>query len=146
MSEQNFGNSPRRQEGAIDVAALTAGVLKRDRRRVWFLGIFCIVAWMAVVMLSWATLLPMLAKVAEHEQTLSRQATLTPAEQRVESLMVLQALKTGTVLTFLGSVGSMFVASLCTVLLILFSRGATLRQVNARLAEISSQIRAMGKV
>lgn len=145
MSEERFGNLPRENERPIDVPALTARVLRRDRRRIWLLGIACIIAWMAVVMLPWATLLPMLAKVAQHQASLSGQAALTPGEQKMESLLVLQTLKAGTVLTFLDSVGSMFVASLCTVLLVLASRRATLRQVNARLAEISLQIRALGK-
>jgi hypothetical protein len=39
----------------------------------------------------------------------------------------------------------MFLAAICTVSLIVLSRRATLRQVNARLGEISAQIRAMGK-
>jgi hypothetical protein len=145
MSEQEFSKRLQRGEDPIDVAALTARVLRRDRRRVWLLGIACIIAWMAVVMLPWATLLPMLAKVAEYQANLSAVPALPPAEQKVQSLLVLQAVKLGTVLTFLGSVGSMFVASLCTVLLILASRRATLRQVNARLAEISSQVRALAK-
>lgn len=145
MSKQESSKGPLRGEEGIDAAALAAVALRRDRQRVWLLGVACIVAWMAVVMLPWATLLPMLAKVAEHQARLSGQTSLTPAEQKVESLLILQALKAGTVLTFLGSVGSMFVASLCTVLLIVVSRRATLRQVNARLAEISSQVRALAR-
>lgn len=137
MREQEFSNP-------IDVEALTARTLRRDRQRVWLLGIVCVVAWMSVVMVPWATLLPMLAKVAQHQANLTGQA-LTPAQQKVESLLVLQTLKAGTVLTFLDSVGSMFVASVCTVLLILTSRRSTLRQVNARLAEISLQIKALAK-
>lgn len=145
MSEQEFNQQPQRGEDPIDVASLTARVLRRDRRRVWLLGIACIIAWMAVVMLPWATLLPMLAKVAEHQANLGAVPALPPAEQKVQSLLVLQALKAGTILTFVDSVASMFVASLCTVLLILVSRHATLRQVNARLAEISLQIKALAK-
>jgi hypothetical protein len=42
--------------------------------------------------------------------------------------------------TFFGSIASMFVAAVCTVLLIILSRRATMRQVNLRLAEISAQL------
>lgn len=145
MSEQEFNKATPRAPEPMDFDSLTTRVLRRDRRHVWLLGIVCVVAWMAVVMLPWATLLPMLAKVAEHEASLSGASALTPAEQKVQSLLVLQALKAGTIATFLSSLGSMLVASLCTVLLILASRRATLRQVNARLAEISSQVRALAK-
>lgn len=39
---------------------------------------------------------------------------------------------------------SLLVAALCTVLLVLLSRRATLRQINANLAAISEQLRAAG--
>ena len=141
MSEEEFGKALTRGDDPIDVAALTARVLRRDKRRVWLLGIACIVAWMAVVMVPWATLLPMLAKVA----TLNRVVVPTPAEQQRHAVLVAEVLKKGIVVTFVDNVIAMFVAALCTVLLIIASRRATLRQVNARLAEISASIRALGK-
>jgi len=62
MNESDLGKSLLRGEEPIDLQALTARVLRRDRRSMWFLGIACIIAWMLVVMLPWATILPMMAK------------------------------------------------------------------------------------
>jgi len=42
----------------------------------------------------------------------------------------------------IGSLASMFVAAVCTVSLILLSRRATLRQVNARLADLSAELKS----
>ena len=142
MSEHDeFARSLLRGEDPVDVRALTERVLRRDRRRIWFLGVACVVAWMAVVMLPWGTVLPMLAKVVEYQVSLSNGAT----PNREQSLAVMHVVKAATIATFALSVGSMFVAAISTVLLIVLSRRATLRQVNARLAEISAQIRAGGE-
>ena len=43
----------------------------------------------------------------------------------------------------LACVVSLLLAAVCTLLLVLFSRRATLRQINARLAEISEQLRQL---
>lgn len=141
MSEEEFGKALTRGDDPIDVAALTARVLRRDRWRVWLLGVLCILAWMAVVMVPWATLLPMLAKVA----TLNREVGPTPAEQQRHVILVAEVLKKGIVVTIVDNLIAMFVAALCTVLLVFASRRATLRQLNARLAEISAQLRALRK-
>ena len=144
MSEKDLGDAFLRGEGPIDVTDLTRRVLRRDRRRMWFLGIACVVAWMLVVMLPWATILPMLAKVVQHQAEMDNGAASTTAEQRQQSIDVLQVVKQGTIATFIGSIGSMFVAAICTVSLIILSRRATLRQVNARLGEISDQLGKLG--
>jgi hypothetical protein len=94
-----------------------------------------------VVMLPWSTILPMLAKIGEHQLEISRAAPLATREQQEQTLEMARAMKTGIVATFFSSVASMFVAAVCTVLLIIVSRRATLRQVNARLREISLQIK-----
>jgi hypothetical protein len=144
MSENELGKALLRGEDPIDLQALTQAVLRRDRRRMWFLGIGCFLAWMSVVMVPWATILPMIAKIAEHQTELNRGTVPTTAEQREEqSMLVLEAVKVGTKATFLSSILSMCVAALCTVSLIILSRRATLRQVNVRLAEISAQLKAL---
>ncbi|MDB5357874.1 MAG: hypothetical protein JWN24_4327 [Phycisphaerales bacterium] len=145
MSEKDPGKASPRGEDPSDLQALTERVLRRDRRRVWFLGVICVVAWMLVVMLPWATILPMLAKVVEHQAEIDRNAAPTTAVQKERSILVLQVVKKTTILTFIGSVASMFMAALCTVSLIVLSRRATLRQVNARLAEISSQLKLLAR-
>lgn len=134
MSENEFRRALLRGEEPIDVEAMTYRVLRRDRRRIWILGIVCVIAWMAVVMLPWATVLPMVAKVIEYQ---AHPAATQPAGSTIELLRIV---KTGTVATFFGSIAAMFIAAICTVLLIVLSRRATLRQVNARLAEISARL------
>jgi hypothetical protein len=138
MSENEFAKSLLRGEDPIDVPALTARVLRRDRRRIWVLGALCVLAWMAVVMIPWATTLPMLAKVVQYQVNLDRGGP----PNREQLLDVLRVVKVGTMAAFASSIGCMFVAAVCTVLLIVLSRRATLRQVNARLAEISAELKA----
>jgi hypothetical protein len=97
---------------------------------------------MLVVMLPWATIMPMLAKVVEHQTDVSN-GRIDAAAQSQQSIELMQIVKEGTMATFFGSIASMFVAALCTVLLIVASRRATLRQVNARLGEISAQLKTL---
>lgn len=141
MTERDFGRALLHGEHPIDVEQLTRRVLRRDRRRIWILGTFCVIAWMLVVMLPWSTVLPMMAKISE-QLAVTDQAVNEPmtAAQKLE---LAQVVKVGTMATFLGSLLSMLMASICTVGLNMLSRRATLRQVNARLAEISDQLRAM---
>jgi hypothetical protein len=149
MNEKELGKMLLAGNGPTDVAALTARVLARDRRRIWLLGVGCVIAWMAVVMLPWATVLPMMAKVVEHQKAVAASpAATTPAATGTvheHSIEVLQALKFGTIATFIGSIASMFVAAIFTVSMIVVSRRATLRQVNARLAEISAHLQELGR-
>jgi len=142
MSDKDLGRALLDGESSIDLQALTRQVLKRDRRRITFLGIACFIAWMLVVMLPWATIMPMLAKVVEHQTDVSN-GRIDAATQSQQSYQLMQIVKIGTMATFFGSIASMFVAALCTVLLIVASRRATLRQVNARLGEISAQLKAL---
>jgi hypothetical protein len=144
MSRNELSKALLRGEDPIDLAQLTEQVLRRDRRRIRWLGIVCVCAWMLVVALPWSTVLPMLGKAAEHQQKLAQGPALTPAEQQDQALKLAQASKIGIIATFIGSMSTMFVAAICTVSFIIVSRRATLRQVNARLAEISAQLKAMG--
>lgn len=141
MSENDLGKALLRGEENIDIQALTRKILRRDRRRIWITGFLCVIAWMLVVMLPWATILPMMAKVVERQTQFNEGTSLT-AEQRQASIEMLQAVKVGTIATFAGSVGSMFVASVLTVWFVSVSRRATLRQVNARLSDLSAQLKA----
>ena len=140
MNEKEMGRALLRRESDLDAKGIADAVMRRDRRRVWGMTFGCIAAWMLVVLLSWGTILPMVAKVAEHQRLLSS-STVTAAEQKEDVTDTLRALKRGTVATFLGSTVTTLIAALCTVRLITFSRTATLRQVNARLDEISSQVK-----
>ena len=148
MSDKDFGKALMRGEDPIDLHALTQSVLRRDRRRVWILSAICFVAWMMVVMLPWATVLPAMAKISDsigkmNGITLSEGAPTTQRQQ--DLLSIFQVLKEGTMATFAFSLSSMFIAALCTIILVIISRRATLRQVNARLAEISAQLKLLTK-
>lgn len=142
MSEKDLSKAFLRGEGPIDLDALTSYVLRRDRRRIWLLGIGCVIAWMLVVMLPWSTVLPMLAKIGQYHAQSAGAATTTP-QDREQSIKLLMIVKGGTLATFMGSIASMFLAAVCTVSLIVLSRRATLRQVNMRLQEISTQIKRL---
>jgi hypothetical protein len=143
MSEKELGQVLLQGQDPIDVHALTQGVLGRDRRRMWILGIACFIAWMLVVMLPWAMLLPAMAKFTRYQKELNGSGLTATAAQREQSNLALQAVRDGVIATFIGSVASMFVAALCTVSLIILSRRATLRQLNVRLAEISAQLKVL---
>ena len=143
MSEKVLGEALLSGEGPIDVGALTDRVLRRDRRRTAWVAAACVLAWMLVVMLPWATVMPLIARVAEYQASATREAgAAVTAQQREQSMLMLQAVRWGTIATFVGSVASMFVAAVSTVCLVIVSRRATLRQVNARLAQISADLRA----
>jgi len=143
MSEKDLSKAFLRGEGPIDLDGLTSYVLRRDRTRIWMLAIACVIAWMLVVMLPWSTVLPLLAKIGQyHAQYVSATAPATP-QDRAESVALLMIVKKGTMATFLGSIASMFLAAVCTVSLIVLSRRATLRQVNMRLQEISTQLKGL---
>jgi cell division protein FtsL len=145
MNEKDLGRALLRGEDPIDIQAMTDRVLRRDRRRMWFLGIACVIAWMLVVMLPWSTIMPMMAKVVEQAMENSRNTSRTTAEQQEQAVQLAMVVKGGTMATFFGSIASMFVAAICTVSLIILSRRATMRQVNARLGEISAQLRTLAK-
>jgi hypothetical protein len=93
-------------------------------------------------MMPWATILPMLAKVMDHFAASEGVAGTTQPRQ-ISALEMMQIVKGGTIATFIGSLASMFMAAVCTVSLIILSRRATLRQVNARLGEISDQLKVL---
>jgi hypothetical protein len=71
----------------------------------------------------------------------STSTTLPADHDRMITMM--RVVKAGTVATFLGSMFSMLMAAVCTVILIVMSRRATLRQVNMRLGEISEQLKIL---
>jgi 4-amino-4-deoxy-L-arabinose transferase-like glycosyltransferase len=143
MSEGDVGKALLRGEDPINIQALTDRVLRRDRWRIRLLGIACFIAWMLVVMLPWATIMPMLAKVGQYQFDASQQAAPSTADQWEQFARLAEVVKEGTMATFFGSLASMFVAAICTVSLVIYSRRATLRQVNARLGEISAQLKML---
>jgi len=122
---------------------LTERVLRRDRRRVWLLGIVCVIAWMMVAMLPWATVLPMLAKIAQTQPAMQSATPQNAPDQQRLWERAAEGAKAGTIATFVDSIVSILVAAVSTVLFLVFSHRATLRQVNARLREISAHLKLL---
>jgi len=140
MSTEDFRNALLKGEKMNDFDELTARVLRRDRRWMWFLAIACVVTWMLVVMLPWGTTLPLLAKIADHRAELVNNNAPHPGDETLFEMQVRHAV----IATFLCSVASMFAAAVCTVAYIAVSRRATMRQMSLQLAEISAQLKLIG--
>jgi hypothetical protein len=146
MNEKDLGKALLAGEHPVNIDELTRNVLRRDRRRVLNLAIASVMAWMLVVALPWSTLLPMMAKIVEHAMSLNQNVPTTDpttSAAREQTIQVLMIVKKGTMLTFAGSMISMFLAAVCTVAFIIVSRRATLRQMNVRLGEISDQLKLL---
>jgi hypothetical protein len=91
-----------------------------------------------LVFVQMGLLMPMQAKL---EEDLKQGKIKPPESERVQRAgqVMAQMLTLGVA----GSVGMLGVAALCTLLLVLASRRATLRQVSASLLEISEQLREL---
>jgi hypothetical protein len=130
--------------GAPDARQITSKVLERDRRRVRLL------AWLTIAL--WATasagiLLVLYALLALHPAPGPLRGDRDPRDVRVserertERLHWMAVEKMTAVVAL--SVAVLALAALGTVFLVLASRGATIRQVNASLVEISEQLKQL---
>ena len=149
MSEKELGKALLRLD-ALDLAAVPEArqqvwrVLERDRRRVRFLTILTTAIWLLAVALiltvlvNFGLIFPAQAKLVHDIEA----GSVTPAQHDEAQRLLLMAFEKGT-LVIAFSVTVLAVAAFCTVLLILASRRATLRQVNASLAEISEQLKQL---
>lgn len=130
--------------GKDDIPARTAAVLQRDRVRLRLLTWSTMAIWLLALVLIFgdlvyfALLFPRQALLHQHID-----AGDLPAEQilEVERALLIE-FHMGTLLIAF-SVFITTLAAFLTVLLILATRRATLRQVNANLAEICEQLRQM---
>jgi|SRR6478672_9458952 len=145
MNENDIGaglaklESPRRAE---DDRRLARQVLQRDRGRVWLLtglaALFWVIAGAGVLFVVYVAMFHLYPK---QQQLMRAQMTGDlPAEQ----VVAIQALHFRAVELCTLVVAAAFIAAtlagICTLLLILFSRRATLRQINANLVEIFEQL------
>lgn len=119
-------------------------VIEKDRRRVRLLTWLTVAVWVFAGLLvlaglvNYGLVMPAQAKLGFDAQA----GLLTPAQQIEGQREVLMLFLKGTLLiAFSGAV--MAAAALCTVFLIRASGRATLRQVNANLAEIAGQLRRL---
>jgi hypothetical protein len=119
-------------------------ILERDRRRVQVLTWVVVLVWLLagalvlIGMVSYGFTFPMQAKLVKQIE----QGKLTARERDEVQRVVLMSFQKGTLLIGF-SVFVMAGAALWTVFLILASRRATLRQVNASLVEIGEQLRRL---
>ena len=130
--------------GVVDLKQQTWRVLERDRRRVRWLTLLSIAIWLFAAALiltglvSFGLVFPQQAKLVQDVES----GNMTNAQRDDVQRMVLMSFQKGTVL-IAYSVAIMAVAALFTVLLILVSRRAMLRQMNAGLLEIAEQLRQL---
>jgi hypothetical protein len=130
--------------GVPDARRLTWQIVERDRRRVALLTAVTVAVWLLAAALvlaglvGYGFLFPEQAKLV-HEIEAGK---LTPAQGEQAQRALLVGFQKGTLLIAL-SLGVLAVAALCTVLLLLASRRATLRQVNASLLEIAEQLKRL---
>ena len=125
-----------------DPRRYTEQILRRDRSRVWWLTAGVVGLWgfamllILGIMIMLGLLMPMKAHLRDegHRMTAEQRAV---AERKVDEGMSMMLVLTA----FSGGISS--AAILLSLLLILSSRQATLRQVNANLLEISEQLRAL---
>jgi len=129
---------------ALDPRQLTQRILARDRRRVRLLTALTLVLWLlaaalvCIAMVAFGLIVPQQARL--HQEV--EQGRVAPAErERAQTLLLMGTQK---VLVLIGfGVTVLGLAALATVLLVLASRRATLRQINAQLVEISEQLRQL---
>lgn len=149
MTEKEVGEALLRVDsaglaGVADGHRHTWAVLERDRQRVRFLTWLSVGVWVLASVLVWIGLVnyglvfPAQAKLVHDIED----GTLTPAQRDEAQRLILISFQKGT-LVIAFSVAVMAVAALCTVFLILTSRRATVRQLNAGLAEIAAQLRQL---
>jgi hypothetical protein len=130
--------------GLPDVREQTWAILERDRRRVRRLTAMTIGAWLLstglifTVLVAFGLLFPRVAKLRMDVE----QGKVTQDEQvHLRNEHDLGLMKGTLLIAF--SVAALTFAALCTVLLNLATRRATLRQINASLLEISDQLKEL---
>jgi hypothetical protein len=130
--------------GLPDVREQTWMILERDRRRVRRLTIMTIGAWLlstaliCTVLVAFGFLFP---RVARLRMDVEQGKVTQDQREQLHNAHDLGLMK-GTLLIAL-SVAALTCAALCTVLLNLATRRATLRQINASLLEISEQLKEL---
>jgi hypothetical protein len=153
MTDKDLGRAlleldARKLAGAGDPREPTMKILAGDRRRVWWWSAITLTFWiLALLMVLWmlvamGLLMPFEAHLRDPAQV--ARVGMTPEMQAAAELkahIMSQMIMVGV--TF--SVGILALAAGSTVFLVLASRRATLRQINASLLEISDQLKQLRK-
>jgi hypothetical protein len=130
--------------GVSDVKQQTWRVLERDRRRVWWLTALTVTLWAAAILMvllmlvAFGLVFPLQAKLRDPAEV----ARLPPEVQK-DAQFAAQVYFQMTVVGVTCSVGILALAALSTICLVVASRRATLRQLNASLLEISEQLKLL---
>lgn len=131
--------------GAPDLRQLPGKVLQQERGRIRLLAGLTILLWLVAAAGVFWVIYVATWHLYPKQQKLMRDATL--GNMRVEEVVAIQALHFQVLELCTRVVAAAFVAltlaALCTVLLVLVSRRATLRQINNQLAEISGQLKQL---
>jgi hypothetical protein len=132
--------------GTADPREQTWRIIDRDRRRVWWISALTIALWaVTVLMVLWmlvamGLLMPLEAKLRSDADV--ARAGLTPemrSDAELKSHVMFRMITVGIAF----SVGVLALAAGSTVWLVLATRRATLRQINASLLEISEQLKQL---
>ena len=138
MTERELGKALVRLDGAPAARPLTDRVLARDRRRVRLLAglaaLFWLLAAAGVVAFCPFYVMNVAPRLRAYHAGRAQLQNDWEAWARVGEWAAYLSL---------ACVLSLFLAAVCTLLLVLFSRRATLRQINASLADISEQLRQL---
>ena len=161
MSDKDLGKALL-QLNSLDLAGVgnarqqTWQVLERDRRRVrlwtgvtvglWLLAML----WVVFVLVTFGLLMPMQAKLLQDPDKADERFKDDPekakAAARMREPVVMNLILQKLVVNVTAALAVLSLAALATVFLVLASRRATLRQVNASLLEISEQLRLLRQV
>jgi phage shock protein PspC (stress-responsive transcriptional regulator) len=149
MSDQEIGKALMHVDtgasaSAPDPRLLAGNILQRERWRVRLLTGLTVLLWLLAAAGVFFVIYVATWHLYPKQQQLMRDTTL--GKLSVEKAVEIQAIHFQMVEICTRVVAAAFVAltlaALCTVLLVLASRRATLRQINASLAEISEQLKA----
>ena len=130
-------------------ADIVERVLARDRRRVRLLAVVTAVLWVVAaggIPLFFAVFMNFIYPKMETvlREMITHHDGLTPGQLENAAHTVLMATSKLSIVLVTGSVLTLLLAACGTMLLVFASRRATLRQVNANLAEIAELIRTGG--
>ena len=117
--------------GGPDPREQTRNIMRRDKFWIRLLVGLTVVLWLAAIIIFYVTLGLFLPYMAES----------LPSDAAEE--MSDAATHMTFAIAFAGSIEALMWAALCTILLVLLMRRATLRQVNASLVEISEQLKQL---
>ena len=149
MSEKELGRAllqldAQKLAGLADSREQTWNILQRDGRRVWWLTALTTTLWLGALALVIWTLMAfglLFPKQAHLRMAIEKGQIAEEVREQVQAThqIALQMITLGVA----ASVGVLALAAGSTVFLVLATRRATLRQINASLLEISQQLKEL---